>query len=320
MLDKQQNGEGSLETAVEGLLYALRVERNRAANTVEAYGRDLARFVAWCAARGVLAIGDVGPDLVADYLVALDRDGLGLRSIARARSSVRQLFRFLVQEGLLERDPTARVRAPRFVTGLPVVLSMDQVDGLLAAPDRSSPLGLRDAAMIELMYSTGLRVSELVTLPVTALDAERGLVLAHGKGGKSRLVPTGRRAVHLLERYLVEARPHHDPQGRSPALFVGRRGQAMTRQNFWQRLRRWAATAGISGKVSPHVLRHSFATHLLSRGADLRHLQAMLGHADVTTTEIYTQVSQTRLREVHGQYHPRGGGPRVGPASGEGVG
>lgn len=296
----------SLEHAVEGFLYALRVERGRAENTVEAYGRDLQRFVQWCEERGLVDVADVGPADVADHLVALDRQGLGLRSIARVRSSVRQLFQHLLHDGLLEHDPTAKVHAPRFNTALPRALSAGQIEALLAAPDRADPLGLRDAAMIELMYSTGLRVSELVSLRAAAVDGERGLLHVQGKGGKQRLVPTGERALALVGDYVAEARSLHDPEGRTAELFVGRRGHAMTRQNFWQRLRRWALAAGIEGKVSPHVLRHSFATHLLAHGADLRHLQAMLGHAHVTTTQIYTQVTQARLQAIHARYHPRG--------------
>jgi integrase/recombinase XerD len=180
------------------------------------------------------------------------------------------------------------------------------VEALLAAPDRSRPLGLRDAAMIELLYSSGLRVSELVTLPRRAVDPEVQILKVRGKGDKERLVPMADRALELMVRYLRDARPHHDPDASQPEVFVSRRGTAMTRQNFWQRLRQHAQRAGIPGKVSPHVLRHSFATHLLDHGADLRSLQAMLGHADISTTQIYTHVSRKRLVELHARYHPRG--------------
>lgn len=292
--------------AVESFLYALRVERGRADNTVEAYGRDLRRFVAWAQRQGFTDASEVGAAGVADFLVHLDREGLGARSVARARSSLRQWYTHLVNEGQVEQDPTARGHAPRFVSALPRTLDTAQVDALLAAPDRSTTLGLRDAAILELLYSTGIRVSELVTARAADLDAERGLLRVQGKGSKQRLVPTGRRALALLERYLQGGRPAHDPEGRSAELFVGHRGKGMTRQNVWLRLRHWARRAGIEGKVSPHVLRHSFATHLLERGADLRHLQAMLGHADVTTTQIYTQVTRARLAAIHASYHPRG--------------
>ncbi|MBX2798021.1 MAG: site-specific tyrosine recombinase XerD [Myxococcales bacterium] len=298
----------SLDHAIEGLLYHLKVERNRSENTLEAYGRDLRRFGVWCEEQGVVEVSQVTTAHLSDHLVALDRSDLGLRSIARARSSIRQLFRFLVRDGLLQHDPSDQLDAPRFGTPLPKALSQREVEALLRAPDRSSPLGLRDAAMIELLYSTGLRVSELVSLPLSAVDEERGLLLVRGKGDKRRLVPTGPASLQLMARYLAVARPQHDPEGRCSQVFVSRRGTAMTRQNFWQRLRQWAATAGLE-RVSPHVLRHSFATHLLEHGADLRHLQAMLGHADVTTTQIYTHVSRARLAAIHAAHHPRGGGP-----------
>ncbi len=297
-----------MDDALEGFMYYLKVERNRSDHTLHAYGHDLRRFVGWCHHQGVERPTQVTRDVVADHLLFLDREGLGLRSIARARTSIRQLFRFLVRENLLEDDPTTLVDAPRFPAPLPVVLSQSQVEALLAAPDRSDPLGLRDAAMIELLYSTGLRVSELVSLPRASVDPQMGLLRVRGKGDKERLVPTGDEALHLMVRYLREARPHHDASGRAPEVFVGRRGERMTRQNFWQRLQRWAAVAGIPGKVSPHVLRHSFATHLLEHGADLRHLQAMLGHADIGTTQIYTHVTRARLQALHARYHPRGAG------------
>ena len=181
-----------------------------------------------------------------------------------------------------------------------------EVVALYTPPDRDTPLGLRDAAMIELLYACGLRVSELVGLPSRALDLSVGVLRVRGKGDKERLIPVGDRALDLLSRYVLEARPVHDPERRSLEIFVSRRGTGMTRQNFWQRLGKYARQAGVRGKVSPHVLRHSFATHLLEHGADLRSLQAMLGHADITTTQIYTHVTQARLAALHSRYHPRG--------------
>lgn len=295
-----------MDDAIEGFLYYLKVERARSDNTVQAYRRDLQQFAAWLGERGIPSPADVSHAHLVDYLVSLDEGGLGLRSIARARTSIRQLFKFLLREGLVEADPSTLIEAPRFPAPLPVVLSGKQVEALLAAPDRTSPLGLRDAAMIELLYATGLRVTELVTLPWRAIDAEIGLLRVRGKGDKERLVPVGEQALDLIRRYLRESRPQLDPDGTSPALFVNRRGTPMTRQNFWQRLRGWAVAAGIPGKVSPHVLRHSFATHLLENGADLRALQAMLGHADISTTQIYTHVTQARLAALHARFHPRG--------------
>lgn len=294
-----------MDAALEGFMYYLKVERNRSDHTVQSYARDLQRFAAWLAGRGIDEPSGVGHGDVSAYLLHLDAEGLGLRSIARARTSIRQLFRFLVREGRLDADPSALVDAPRFPAPLPVVLSQAQVEGLLGAPD-GTPLGLRDRAMIELLYASGLRVSELVGLPLRSLDAEIGIVLVRGKGDKERLVPTGPRALRLIGDYLRDGRPALQ-RGRCPSLFLSRLGTAMTRQNFWQRLRRYAQQAGIPGKVSPHVLRHSFATHLLEHGADLRSLQAMLGHSDISTTQIYTHVTQERLAALHAQHHPRGG-------------
>jgi len=295
-----------MDAGIEGFIYYLKVERNRSDNTVESYSRDLARFSVWLGEQGISSPAQVGRTDVSDYLVHLDAEGLGLRSIARARTSLRQLFKFLVRERLLEEDPTALVEGPKFPAPLPTVLSQKQVEGILGAPDRDTPLGLRDAAMIELLYACGLRVSELVGLPSRALDLSVGVLRVRGKGDKERLIPVGDRALDLLSRYVLEARPVHDPERRSLEIFVSRRGTGMTRQNFWQRLGKYARQAGVRGKVSPHVLRHSFATHLLEHGADLRSLQAMLGHADITTTQIYTHVTQARLAALHSRYHPRG--------------
>jgi integrase/recombinase XerD len=295
-----------IEDAVEGFLYSLKVERNRADLTVDAYGRDLRRFAAWLAERGVDDPRAVDRAAVSEFLVALDRDGLSLRSIARVRSTIRQFFKHCVKDGLLPADPSARVGAPAFPAALPKVLSEAQVEALLAAPDRTTPLGLRDAAMIELMYATGLRVSELVALPRAAVDPEIGLLKVRGKGDKERLVPIGDVAFDLMIRYLQQARPIHDPGAQAAEVFVSRRGTRMTRQNFWQRITDHGRAAGLpDGLVSPHVLRHSFATHLLEHGADLRSLQAMLGHADIGTTQIYTHVTRTRLAALHAQHHPR---------------
>lgn len=295
-----------METALEGFLYFLKVEKGRAANTVTAYARDLAAFRSWLEGQSIHHPEHVSPDDVIGYMTHLSATGLGPRSIARARSSVRQLFRYLVQEGRLEGDPTAKVKTPKFHSPLPTVLTEAQVEGLLNAPDPTSPLGSRDRAMILLMYSAGLRVTELVSLQTFQLRFDPDLLQVIGKGSKERLVPMGGAAAQVLQRYLRDARPLLDPKGRSSACFVTKRGGAMTRQNFWQRLKRYALLANISGKVSPHVLRHSFATHLLTHGADLRSLQAMLGHSDISTTQIYTHVSRERLRQVHARSHPRG--------------
>lgn len=284
----------------------LKVERNRSDNTVDAYMRDTRRFAAWLDQQGIAGADAVSRTDIVDHLDHLERNGIGRRSIARARTSIRQLFRYLNRENLLEEDPSVLVQAPRFRSPLPTVLGRERVEALLDAPDRSTSLGLRDRAMIAVLYSSGLRVTELVTLEWKNVDANVGLLKVRGKGDKERLVPIGARALEAVHAYLQRSRPFLDPDGVCPQLFVSRRGSGMTRQNFWTRIRHWAVVAGIDGKVSPHVLRHSFATHLLEHGADLRSLQAMLGHADISTTQIYTHVSKERLARLHAAHHPRG--------------
>jgi integrase/recombinase XerD len=295
-----------VDDAIEGFTYWLKVDRNRSGNTVEAYQRDASRFARWLADdRAAVDLASVSRQDLVDHLGWLEANGVGRRSIARARTSLRQLFKYLVKEHLLDDDPSVLVQAPKFTSPLPTVLSFAKVEALLAAPDRITPLGTRDAAMLSVLYASGLRVTELVTLPKRDVDAEIGLLKVRGKGDKERLVPVGDQALADIHHYLLHGRPHLDPGGSCPALFVSQQGDRMTRQNFWTRIRHWAIVAGIDGKVSPHVLRHSFATHLLEHGADLRSLQAMLGHADIATTQIYTHVTRARLMALHEKFHPR---------------
>jgi integrase/recombinase XerD len=297
----------ALDAAVEGFVAWLSVERGRSAATLTAYRADVVRYLGWCAAQGVAEPAALQRAHLERWLVAMEQEGLGPRSRTRARSSVRQLMRFLVEEGVVGSDLTSRVGAPRFVSPLPTVLSSRQVEALLDAPDVSTPLGLRDRAMLQVLYSTGLRVSELVGLQRRQVQLEPPLLQVVGKGNKERIVPMGEVAAGWIARYVRDARPLLGlPE--AEALFLSQRGEAMTRQNFWERMTDWGRLAGLRGKVSPHVLRHSFATHLLTYGADLRAIQAMLGHADVATTQIYTAVSRERLRQIHADAHPRAGG------------
>ncbi|MET0342440.1 MAG: site-specific tyrosine recombinase XerD [Polyangiales bacterium] len=292
---------------LEGLdeyLEHLRVERGLAHNTIEAYARELRDFTAHLARCGD-ALADLGPDQVAAYLATLAARGLVGRSQARALSALRGWFRFLRAQRYITRDPSELVDAPRKQVPLPTVLTRAEVERLLCAPDLADPAGLRDAAMLYVMYASGLRVSELVTLPMGALSRQQGLVHVEGKGGKQRLVPIGDVACALVERYLVGVRPSWAHPSED-ALFVTLRGLRMTRQGFWKIVRRHARTAGIDKPISPHKLRHSFATHLLEGGADLRAVQTMLGHADIATTQVYTHVMIDQLKQVHARYHPRG--------------
>jgi integrase/recombinase XerD len=292
----------TLDDARDRYLDHLKVERNLSPHTLSAYARDLGAFFEHVLAKGVADVRGVTPAHVTSHLLARARDGLASRSRARGLSALRGFFRFLRVERELDSDPTAVVESPRLARQLPDVLTLAEVDQLLAVPDRSTARGLRDAAMIELLYATGLRVSELVRLRPEDVDLVAGCLRATGKGRKQRLVPIGDVATELVARYVAEARPRLAP---GAPLFVTRLGRGMTRQGFWKLISAHARAAGITTAVYPHRLRHSFATHLLARGADLRAVQAMLGHADVTTTEIYTHVSRARLLELHKRHHPR---------------
>lgn len=296
----------ALSEALEGFRVWLTIDRGLSANTVEAYVRDARTLADFLAGEGIESLRAVEQAHISAWLAALAGREVGARSRNRARTAVRQWFRFAREHLGLEGDPTELIGAARTTKPLPKVLTTEVVEALLDAPGDVTALGLRDTAMIQLLYSAGLRVSELVTLPRAGLDLHEGLVRVRGKGEKDRVVPLGDRATHWLVRYLREARPLLDPDQRSPAVFVSRRGTAMTRQNFWQRLKRHAVSAGAPRTVSPHVLRHSFATHLLEHGADLRSVQLLLGHADISTTEIYTHVARERLRALVQQRHPRG--------------
>ena len=290
---------------IDRYLSYLTVEKGLSANTIESYSRDLQSFVAYIAEQGIQHLDDVRPTAVLGYLIHLRNRGLTPKSRARHLVTLRGFFRFLHQEKRLPRDPAALIELPKAGRHLPGILSFDEIRSLLAVPPTDRPLGLRDAAMLELLYAAGLRVSELIQLKVMALNREAGYVRIFGKGGKERVVPIGRTALKMLDRYLDQGRPLLLKGLTSPFLFVARRGRPLSRQGFWKLLKKYAAQAGIRHPVSPHTLRHSFASHLLEGGADLRVVQIMLGHADIATTQIYTHVSMERLQAIHRQYYPR---------------
>jgi integrase/recombinase XerD len=290
------------DAAIDTFLARARVERSWSKLTVAAYQADLARMAAWMGSHGRISPAEVTHADLSAYMTALAEEGIAPRSAARHRSAYRQLFKQLAVDGAIARDPSTLVEAPRAGRSLPEVLHAKDVDAILAAPDTTTVLGLRDAAMIALMYSSGLRASELVKLPLSAVHLEGGFLRVRGKGGKERIVPMGDVASDLVRRYVAEARG----VTRDAALFQAEGGGAMSRQNWWQRLKEHALRAGVRGRVYPHRLRHSFATHLLEHGADLRAVQAMLGHADISTTQIYTHVAAERLKQVHARFHPRG--------------
>jgi integrase/recombinase XerD len=299
----------SLDEAIDQFLAHLTVERGLAGNTVRAYSTDLAQVAGFMDERGSTSVSALAPEAISAFLVHRLDAGDTTRTLARKLVSVRRLCRFLLAERQLAADPTETIDSPPIRQKLPVVLTEREVEHLLAAPDGSSPEGQRDRAMLEVLYATGLRVSELVTLRLRQVDLNVGVVRAFGKGSKERLVPLGDVARHALVGYLEHARGRllAKAGGRAvDAVFVTRRGGAMTRQGFWKNVRRYALQAGIRTPVSPHKLRHSFATHLLEHGADLRSVQAMLGHSDISTTQIYTHVTRERLRRLHREFHPRG--------------
>jgi integrase/recombinase XerD len=289
---------------VDQYLDQLRVERGLASNTLQAYASDLAKLSELLQAQG-RSLADLDGSTIHAVLVACAEQGLSGRSQARFLSSLRGLFRYLVEERLVARDPLELVDAPRMQRKLPSLLTSREVEALLAAPDSISPRGRRDAAMLQLMYAAGLRVSELVGLELGDVDMQRGFVAAFGKGRKRRLVPFGEVARDALELYLRQVRPAWDRPGER-RVFLTERKAGMTRQAFWYLIKRHGRAAGIRKNLTPHMLRHSFATHLLQGGADLRVVQSMLGHADISTTQIYTHVTGAHLRELHQRYHPRG--------------
>ncbi len=294
-----------MEQGVTAFLNYLRVEKGLSANTLAAYGRDLKKFVAFAEARRRASPASVSSDDVVDFLGSLYKRKLDSRSVARHTVSLRGFFRFAVAEGWIREAPTENLETPKGWKRLPSHLSVDEVDRLLAQPEVATPLGLRDKAMLDLLYSTGLRVSELAALRVVDLQMEMGCVRCVGKGNKERLVPVGKQALLTVRNYLRDARPKLLRRGPSPFLFLSRLGSRMSRVAFWMIVSRYGRQAGLRRRLSPHKLRHSFATHLLERGADLRSVQLMLGHADISTTQIYTHVVQERLKHIYKAHHPR---------------
>lgn len=291
---------------VEQFADFLTFERGLADRTIKAYHRDLDKLLEFLEARGVQRPQDIGPVDLREYVYTMKDRGLAATSIRRAQSSMRTYFAFLLAEGLLEDDPTERLESPRVWRKLPHVLSREEAERLLDAPDPSRPLYWRDRAILEFLYATGVRVSELVDLPVSALHLEEGMCLVFGKGSKERLVPVGGPARRAVARYLAEVRPEIEKGRGEGKVFLNARGGPLSRMAIWNLVDDARRRAGIEKKVSPHTLRHTFATHLLEGGADLAAVQALLGHADISTTQIYTHVDREYLRDVHRKYHPRG--------------
>ena len=286
----------------------LLLDMNRSANTIQSYGRDLAKFQAYLTEQGIEDVEAIDEVTVRAFLAKLSQDAYAASSTSRMLSSLKQFFLFLRKEGILETNPMSLVHRPKQGRHLPKVLTASEIEALLQAPDTSSPHGLRDRAIFELMYATGLRVTELVQLKLEDLHLELGFIQTLGKGDKERLVPLIDEAIEWLEAYLEQVRPSFLRLAGSACpreVFLTERGKAFTRQGIWKNLNKYVALAGIKQTVSPHMLRHSFATHLLENGADLRMVQELLGHADISTTQIYTHIRTQRLQEVYRQYVPR---------------
>lgn len=294
-----------IAAAISSFLTHAKVEKGLSPNTVSAYRRDLMKFCEFARKRK-LTPGTVSRDDLVDFLAGLYRQHLESKSVARHLVSLRNFFRFAQIQELISADPTINLESPKIRRSLPGYLRLEEVEKLLAQPDAKTPFGLRDRAMLEVLYSAGLRVSELVGLRVSDLDTKAGCVRCIGKGDKERIVPIGKKALGMVERYLRDARPKM--LGKSPAsptLFVNRRGQPLSRVGVWKILSAYGRRAGLRVALTPHMLRHSFATHLLERGADLRSVQLMLGHADISTTQIYTHVVEERLKQIYKAHHPR---------------
>jgi integrase/recombinase XerD len=285
-------------------LAALQTERGASPHTLAAYRRDLAGFTAFLSRRGrVVGAAKLGD--LSEYLAELRRRGLGARSAARHLSAVRGLYRFLLAAGEIRRDPTEHLESPRPPRRLPRTLSIKDAAALVESPDLSATEGLRDRAKLELLYASGLRASECLALRLEDLNIAAGYVMATGKGNRQRLVPVGAQALKWVERYALTSRPAFVKRGDSGALFVNRYGRPLSRQALWMVIKRAGRRAGVRSTVSPHTLRHSFASHLLERGADLRSVQAMLGHADIATTQIYTHLPSSAVRAMYRKFHPR---------------
>lgn len=295
-----------MEKTFQEFLRYLLVEKGLSSNTLKAYGRDLKWFSQFLKRRSIEKVTRVTRRDILDFLSSRKEKGLSPGSIARQIVTIRNLYRYLIQERIATADPTQNLESPRGWKRLPKTLGAEEVERILDLPKGRSPSGLRDDALIELLYATGLRVSEVIELPLQAVNNEAGYLLATGKGRKQRIIPMGEVAIRKLKEYIAASRAKLAKGRVSDLVFLNRSGGGFSRQGCWKLLRKYVRQAGIRRAVSPHMLRHSFATHLLERGADLRSVQAMLGHADLSTTQIYTEVSRRRLKQLHTRLHPRG--------------
>lgn len=294
-----------MDQLLDAFLNYLLVERGLSLNTLDSYSRDMHKYYAFLSAKGIKDMSETSDVTISLFLSSLKKASLSHRTIARNLSCIKMFYKYLADNNRLSSNPAINLETPKGAVTLPHVLSIDEVDLLLQKPDRKTNGGLRDAALLELLYATGLRVSELVHLRLNDLNLEAGYLIAFGKGSKERLVPIGEVAQNVISEYLQRARPRLLGKNHSYYIFSARKGKPLTRQGFWKIIKKYSHAAGIIKNITPHTLRHSFASHLLERGADLRSVQMMLGHADISTTQIYTHVTSERLKKIHTQFHPR---------------
>jgi integrase/recombinase XerD len=294
-----------MDMLIDQFIHFLAVEKGLSHNTLESYQRDMVAYTSYLREQGVTQIQDSTRSQIIGYLMSLQKKGRATATLSRNMASIRAFYQFLVRDKYIEKDPSIHLETPKIEKRLPKVLSIEEVERLLDSPHVHHPAGLRDKAMLELLYATGIRVSELVNLEVGDVNLEMGFVKCMGKGSKERIIPLGSVAIHIVRQYINVGRPRLLKDGNETALFLNHLGKQITRQGFWKIIKRYAQKANIRTEITPHTLRHSFATHLLENGADLRSVQEMLGHADISTTQIYTHVTRSRIKDIYSKTHPR---------------
>lgn len=294
-----------IDTCVDEYLNYLKIEKGLSPNTLEAYGRDLKKFTDFILSKSIQNLGVIEESDILAFLVKLHGEKIGSRSVTRNLVAIRGLFHYLKIEKIIDGDPTARIEFPARWLKLPHVLSVEQVDLLLSQPDKRTVLGLRDFAILQLFYASGLRISELAALSMDQINLQQGFARPIGKGSKERIVPVGQSAIEAISLYIDESRPKFAGRHNSDKLFLSNRGTGISRSRLWEIIKAYAKSAGIKINVTPHMLRHSFATHMIERGADLRMVQEMLGHSDISTTQIYTHVSRAHIANIYNKFHPR---------------
>jgi integrase/recombinase XerD len=294
-----------MDMLIDHFIHFLTVEKGLAANTLESYQRDMVAYTTYLRNHGVTDIRDSTRAHIIGYLLSLQEKGRATATLSRNLASIRAFYQFLIRDNYLEKDPSIHLETPKIEKRLPKVLSVEEVERLLDGPQINHPAGLRDKAMLELLYATGIRVSELVSLSLGDVNLEMGFVKCLGKGSKERIIPLGSMAIRIVRQYIEVGRPKMLKEKDETALFLNHLGKQITRQGFWKIIKRYAQQVNIRTEITPHTLRHSFATHLIENGADLRSVQEMLGHADISTTQIYTHVTRTRIKDVYAKTHPR---------------